>query len=426
MKKSVDREEMVSQRRELRKKTPKKFGKLRFAAVLVLVFAAIYLLIAIFASMSSNLSTTVAFKGTVREDIRTTGYVFRQQTIINSPASGHLECMVGEGERVKEGQVVGYIYQTPPDPVILEQIKNASDKLARLKGIEGEKAVYAGDSGLIERKIAQASREFSDVKAERDLRNSANAKEDINLLIENRQGLTGDEISRLEGELSSLKSQAGPSAEVVASAGGVFSTHIDGLEEQLAYDKAMTVDVTYLRELDKAEEKAEQVVEFGRPLCKIINNYTWYFAAEIDEKKAEELREGQSVELDFFDLTNIGVKGTIRKITQPDGGKCAVVIGTNRYVDGIYSTSRINADIVTVAAEGIKLPANCMRVKDGVVGVYVIRLDAARFVPVNKIYGNEDWVIISAAEAEPGRPKLQIYDEVIVECKNLEDGKVVR
>ena len=108
---------------------------------------------------------------------------------------------MGEGERVKEGQVVGYIYQTPPDPVILEQIKNASDKLARLKGIEGEKAVYAGDSGLIERKIAQTSREFSDVKAERDLRNSANAKEDINLLIENRQGLTGDEISRLEGEL---------------------------------------------------------------------------------------------------------------------------------------------------------------------------------------------------------------------------------
>lgn len=426
MKNSTDKLNSVSQKRELKRIKKKKYGKLKLSAALVIFAAVVYLIVAIAASMSSNLSTTVAFKGTVREDIRTTGYVFRQQTIVNSPAGGYLECMVGEGERVKSGQIIGYIYQTPPEPVVLEQIKAVTAKLARLKGIEGEKAVYASDSGLVERKISQEARAFSDLREERDLRNAAEAKENVNLLIENRQGLTGDEIAKLEGELAELKAQAGMSSEIVAPTGGVFSTHIDGFEEKLDYDKAMTVDTAYLSELDKEKPKAEQSVEFGKPLCKIINNYTWYFAAEVDAKKAEELKEGQSVELDFFDLTNIGIKGTVRKITQASGGKCAVVIATNRYVDGIYSTSRINADIVTVAAEGIKLPSHCLRVKDGVEGVYVIRLDAAKFVPVNKIYSNEAWAIIGAAEPEPGRPKLQIYDEVIVECKNLEDGKVVR
>ncbi len=267
---------------------------------------------------------------------------------------------------------------------------------------------------------------MSDKRQKRDLRNNANAKEDVNMLIESRNGMTGDEIAKLEAELWSLKNSAGGGAEVIAPAGGVFSSKVDGMEDMLSYDKAMEVDVAYLNELDKMTPNAEQTVEFGQPLCKVINNYTWYFAAEIDEDRIEEIREGQSVEMDFFDLTNVGIKGTVRRISQPDGGKCAVIIGTNRYVEGIYSTSRINADIVTVGVEGIKLPASCLRVKDGVVGVYVIRLDAARFVPVNKIYRNDEWTIVSAAEAELGAPKLQIYDEVIVECKNLEDGKVVR
>ncbi len=96
--------------------------------------------------------SVIALKGSVREDIRIImGYVFRQQTIVNSPGSGYLECMVSEGERIKEGQVLGYIYQTPPSPVVLEHIKATTNKLMRLKGIEGESDVYASDPGMVEK-----------------------------------------------------------------------------------------------------------------------------------------------------------------------------------------------------------------------------------------------------------------------------------
>ena len=56
----------------------------------------------------------------------------------------------------------------------------------------------------------------------------------------------------------------------------------------------------------------------------------------------------------------------------------------------------------------------------------MLRLDVARFVPVNVHYKNGDWAIISSADGVISEYKLQIYDEVIVESKNLEDGKVVR
>ena len=104
----------------------------------------------------------------------------------------------------------------------------------------------------------------------------------------------------------------------------------------------------------------------------------------------------------------------------------AVTVYTNRFVEGIYSTSRASAEIVTTSAEGIKLPAKSLHVQDGQTGVFVLRLDVARFVPVNVRYKNGEWAIVSAVVDTGAEYKLQIYDEVIVEAKNLEDGKVVR
>ena len=61
-----------------------------------------------------SLSTTTALSGVLTEDFRADGYVFRDQTVINSPCDGHLECMVSDGDRVSEGQIIGYIYSSVP------------------------------------------------------------------------------------------------------------------------------------------------------------------------------------------------------------------------------------------------------------------------------------------------------------------------
>ena len=57
-------------------------------------------------------------------------------------------------------------------------------------------------------------------------------------------------------------------------------------------------------------------------------------------------------------------------------------------------------------------------------GVYVVRSDMARFVPVNIKYNSKDWAI--AAETIEGDETLKLYDELIVNGKDLYDGKDVR
>lgn len=420
----------VSQRREKQRKK----SRIRLASAVLIGIVGLYLLAAVFSAFGGNLSTTVATRGEVEESVNCKGYVFRQQSVISAPGSGYLYCLVNDGERVREGQTIAYLYEVQPDAEILGQIKSLSDKIARLKGIDDEIPVYTGDSAMTEKRISESVRDLSDLRQGCDLNDAAQKKQELNVLIgrkgnssEVKQNDEGDSsLEQLESRLSALKTRAGGHYEITAPSGGVFTPRIDGMEDSLAYDKALDVTPSYLAEIDKRDNVPAGNIEAGQPLCKIVNNYTWYFAAQMSDKEIENISEGQSVRLEFFDLTDTIVKGTVSKISAPENGKHAVIIRTNRYVDGIYATSRAEANVITVSAEGIKLPTACLRVKDGVTGVYIVRLDTAKFVPVNVKHKNDEFAIVSAAEAEIGGTALRMYDEVIVECRNLEDGKVVR
>lgn len=434
----------LRENRELKREKQRKKKPIKMATLIIVLVFCVYLAAACFVGLRSNLSTTVAMKGSVQEDTRVSGYVFRTQSVINAPWDGHFECLVSEGERVKEGQIIGYIYHTAPDSAVMDKIKK-THRLIRLNGASEDVEYIAGGTGVTEKKISELSRDLSDDRQKCDLSSVQDKKEEINVLIKRKQAVdtplvtdadktenteteaeSPGEVERLRSELAALERQAGESVKITAGVGGVFCSHVDGLEDELAYENADTVVPSKISELDKTNLLTEQTVIAGQPLCKIVNNYTWKYAAVLSEKEAEVLQVGQNIQMKFYDLASGSIKGTISRISEIEGGKRAVVISTNRYVDGIYSTSRVSADIVTVDSSGIKLPAGCLRVKDGVTGVYVIRLDTARFVPVNLIYRNDEWAIVSAAEPELGGYKLQIYDEVIVECRNLEDGKIVR
>ena len=408
----------------------KKMSGIKIVSIILAAAVILYLAAAVFVSVHNNLSTTVARSGSVRETVRTVGYVFRQQSIITSPSSGYLEYIAFEGERVKEGQILGYVYDTQPDAATMEEIKNLH-KTIRSRGLDTENSVYISSPATAEKRISDLSRELSDMRRFGDLSKAEDIIEEINTLVLGKQAGADTNSAaltkeQLEAELHSLLAKLGGGRAIVATAGGVFSTRIDGLEDELSYDNAMMVTPSYLESLSAEEGKLPEIIEPGQPICKIVNNYNWYFAAALDEEDAQHIKEGQGIQMELFDLSDTAVRGTVRRISDAEDGKCAVVISTNRYADGVYSSSQVNADIVLVSSSGIKLPVQCLHVKDGVTGIYVLRLDVAKFVPVNVRYRNDEWAIVDSAEPQIGGAKLQIYDEVIVSGRNLEDGKIIR
>ena len=101
------------------------------------------------------------------------------------------------------------------------------------------------------------------------------------------------------------------------------------------------------------------------------------------------------------------------------------MVKSNRYVSNIYSTSRSEIEFIKHHYEGFKIPSESIRIIDGKTGVYIIKNDKARFVPVNILYNSKEWVIV-AETLSSGDTTLKLYDELIVNGKELYNNKVVR
>lgn len=426
---SKDAERITKRKARQKKKRVKNWIIKGLAAVVV-----IYLALSVIFSVHSGITTVIALNGTVNESVAADGYIFRQQTLINSPANGYIECRVGEGERVSIGETVGYIYTGEYDASRAQKMQELNDRIDYLENNSAVSASYVNNSVMVEQKISSAVRNISDERHNHDLKNMPQNKENLNILIERKKAMENggtldkDEmITQLKNQLSELEGASGGAKIVLtADAGGVFSSRIDGFENDLTFDVADKLTPSYLKELDAKQIQHSETVAENQPVCKIVDNYEWYFGAVFDAEYAKNLKIGQRVEMDFFDFSSAPVYGNIKRISEEEKGKVAVTIYANRYVDGIYSSSRAAAEITTTSAEGIKLPVKSLHVKDEQTGVYVLRLGVARFVPVNVRYKNDEWAVVSAVTDTGSEYRLQIYDEVVVDAKNLEDGKVVR
>lgn len=412
---------------ESRNRKNKKPNKMRMAITIVAILLVVYLVAAIIVTVNEGVTTTVALNGAVADSIRTSGYIFKNQEVISAPSGGFLKCMVSEGEKVKKDQIVAYVFAAEPDASLVQNIKDVH-RLLRIKSGEISEAEYIDNGYSSTGIVSQRVRNISDLRSNRNLHVVKNHKEDLNDVINksDSENSRNKSVDELNSELSSLLNQAGGGIKIVAPVAGVFSARIDGYEEKLALENAETVTPSYVKELDKIKPTEQGEILTGQPLCKIVNNYNYSYAASVNEKYLENVKVGQNVEIEYYDLTQESIVGRVSRISDADSGEKIIVISTNRYVDGIYSTSRVGADVVLNRAEGIKLPSKCIHVLDGVTGVYVVRLDKAQFVPVNIKYKNDDWVIVSAAEPETGGEKLRIYDEVIVSGKHIENNQVVR
>ena len=165
-------------------------------------------------------------------------------------------------------------------------------------------------------------------------------------------------------------------------------------------------------------------VSAGDPIGKIVNNYLWYIAVAVPENVANEMHVGDSVGIRFKAVGGEAVSGSIARISPIENKKAAVVISSNQYIDSVYSTSMTEVEIVRNSYQGFRIPAKSIRIINKDKGVYVIRNDVARFVPVETRYTGKDWVIVS--EKIEGGETLKLYDELIVNGRNLYDGKDVR
>ena len=88
-----------------------------------------------------------------------------------------------------------------------------------------------------------------------------------------------------------------------------------------------------------------------------------------------------------------------------------------------------DVEIVINETDGIRVNKSAVRVINGVQGVYVLTGNIVRFKKLDIIYTGEDYVISKMIKEDVYDknkvPYLKIYDAVILEGKDLKDGKLI-
>lgn len=401
-------------------KQGKIYNRIILGAILAVIV--IYMGYAVFSALHEPLTTTRAIEYAAGEGCQVTGWVVRSEEVLTSPYDiTVLERR--EGEKVGAGQTVATGYETADAQERQEEIQEISLQLSQLRSAADYQG-SAADLTALDRDITAALTSRARYVARKDLTSASDLSTDLKGMILRRttgQDNLGDienQISQLESRLSTLQSASGAdTANIVADTAGYFSGTVDGYESVLTPDRFSSISVAELESLTPQQVPANAC---GR----LIENNTWYFVAAVPSEQLEKVSVGDQVQVSFaqdlYDTLNM----TVERIGDEENGERILVLRSSEYIQDVTLLRQQSADVVFRVYSGLRVPKDALRVsEDGQDGVYVLESAEARWKPVTILYDNGESYVVELDESQVSN--LWPGDEIIVNAKNLYDGKVV-
>ena len=423
-----------------------KQGSLNAKIIMLLLLAAVAVCLgaAAWRSFRDPFTTVVSYSYTVDDSLEATGFLARQEQVLTN-TGGVVELLPQEGEKVAKGGTVALVYQDASGLERREQLQQLELEKEQLEYALERIGAGGGDASQLTDQVLDAIAELRAAVAGRDLTDLERQSMDLKSLVYKREyayGGTGEEsadaiqaaLDEVDSQISSLSSQAAQSTQsITASQSGIFSGYVDGYESLLTPEVLETVTPAQLDDLAGQASEEDQTA-----VGKLITDSTWYFACALPQEDAERLVEGRSVTVRFSRDWSGEVDMTVERVGEPEDGRCAVVLSTDRYLSETTLLRRQTVELVFQSVTGVRVPKQALRVAGQTVtdeetgeestvqvtGVYTLVGEQVEFKPVTVLEQGDTFVLVEAAGS--GRAALQPGDVVVVAAEDLYDGKVIQ
>lgn len=401
-------------------KQGKIYNRIILGAILAVIV--IYMGYAVFTALREPLTTTRAIEFEAGEGCQVTGWVVRSEEVLLSPYDITVLDR-REGEKVGAGQTVATGYETAGAQERQAEIEEITAQLQQLRSAADYEG-SAADLNSLDRDITASLTDCARYVARKDLTSASDLSQELKGLILRRttgQDNLGDieaQISQLESQLSTLQSASGAdTASIVAGKAGYFSGTVDGYESILTPDRLSSISVAELESLTPYQVPANAC---GR----LIDSNTWYFVAAVPSDRLEDVLVGDQVQVSFAHDLYDTLTMTVERIGDEENGERILVLRSSEYIQEVTLLREQSADVVFRVYSGLRVPKDALRVNDeGQDGVYVLESAEARWKPVTILYDNGESYVVELDKSKVSN--LWPGDEIIVNAKNLYDGKVV-
>ena len=362
---------------------------------------------------------------TIEETIDFKGFALRDEKIIDTSASGTVIPLAHDGKRVANGDDIAVVCQNDDQAAAYTKLESLKHELERYKNINDPDGTQELSADKLNTKISDAYDDIMDsvtTGAYDELPDALTAYADKcatkQILTEGSIDLSA-KLTSLENEIAALTAQNINYSSVKAPKSGYYINTIDGYESALSYKDALSLTSQQIESALNAEPAAVS----GNSLGKIVESYKWYIVGETESQNSSYFKNGAKITVNF---PKEGVNHVTMLVEKADtqGDKMTVVLSCSLMDETFANMRTEDMQIVTKSHTGYRVPSNVIRFdEDNNTGIYVLRGKIITFIPVEIIYTEDDFAIISSSSSN-GK-SVRLYDEVIIKGKDLEDGKVI-
>lgn len=400
-----------------------KQGKSYFTVILWILLAAItaYFGYHVISSLYAPLMTATVTPYEAGAGYYASGFVVREEELLYSQyGTTVLSC--AEGAHVAANDTVATGYRSEDARLRQTRMDELSGQIEQLQyAWSAVSSVY--DQAALDADIADALAQLSRYLALRDMNSVSDLSPELKGLILRRTGSGTDSgalqsrISALQAELDTLEAQsAGDTSAISAGRAGTFSAAVDGYEAVLTPERLMDMTVAEFEAVQPDEADAHAI---GR----LITSTTWYYACVVPASELSDVEEGDRATLTFARDYYQPVTMRVERLGENEAGSRLLVLSSDRALQNVTLLRQQSAEIVFTSYAGLRVPKSAVRVENGQTGVYILEGTLAKWKPITILHDTGESYVVTLDTSSTNN--LWPGDELIINAKNLYDGKVV-
>ena len=400
-----------------------KQGKSYFTVILWILLAAIaaYFGYNVVSSLYAPLMTATVTPYEAGAGYYASGFVVRAEELLYSQyGTTVLNC--AEGAHVAANDTVATGYRSEDARLRQTRMDELSGQIEQLQyAWSAVSSVY--DQAALDADIAGDLAQLSRYLALRDMNSVSDLSPELKGLILRRTGSDSDSgslqarISTLQAELETLEAQsAGDTSAILAGKAGTFSAAVDGYESVLTPERLMEMTVAEFESVQPDETDANAI---GR----LVTSATWYYACVVPASELSGVEEGDRATLTFARDYYQPVTMRVARLGGNEAGSRLLVLSSDRALQNVTLLRQQSAEIVFTSYSGLRVPKSAVRVENGQTGVYILEGTLAKWKPITILHDTGESYVVTLDTSSTNN--LWPGDELIINAKNLYDGKVV-
>ncbi|WP_040196927.1 HlyD family efflux transporter periplasmic adaptor subunit [Candidatus Soleaferrea massiliensis] len=375
-----------------------------------------------------------AYQATMDDFVEGKGLIIRNEQLIEQQAGDYAVAYTqSDGSKVAKGGKVAQLYTDDSDIQYQTQIDSMKEELELLEKAEQSAVVYLTDADMTAKQLSEQLYGLSDLMDGTCADRAESVHGELLFELNRRQVSLGtvkdfsERKSALQTQISELEGKLGAGVQDITSdEAGYFTSVVDGFEDRLSVSD---LDRLKVSDLDAMMDEKQQIS--GTAVGKIIVGYDWRIAVPVDPADAEKFSEGSTLTVSFEDLPDVKAPGTVVGLKQDNTSDKAYAIIRLDYMNAALSRMRTAELKITFASyTGLRINKDAVRLQDGTEGVYVNEQNYAVFKRINIIYRTDAYVLTSdkgiSEEELSAYSWVQLYDNIVVEGRDLYEGKPLR